>query len=63
MAQILIAAGADLNAKDKVTVLCMPLAAADSVLVDGQSRYVPLDWAKRHKLQEMVKLLEAAGAR
>ena len=31
VAKILIAAGADPNAKDHVTIPCMPLAAADSV--------------------------------
>lgn len=66
LAEILIAAGADVNAKAKVTVPCMPLIAADKVLVDGQGTTgdeTPLDRAKHYKLQDMTKLLEAAGAR
>ena len=63
VAQILIAAGADLNAKTKVMVPCMPLAVADNVLTDGQIGWTPLGLAKKIKSQEMVKLLEAAGAR
>ena len=44
--------------------LWRPLAAADSMfLVDEQEGWTPLDWAKHYKSQDMVKLLEAAGAR
>ena len=67
VAEVLISSGADLNAKDKVTV---PLAAAESVLTDGQDPnntwqdgQTPLDLAKTWKSQEMIKLLEAAAAR
>ena len=67
MADILIAAGADPNAKSSVTAPRVPLAGADSVLTDGQGGmdrgYTPLDLAKSNKSQEMIKLLEAASAR
>ena len=62
MAEILITAGADLNAKNQVTVPGAPPAAANSVLVDGQFGETPLYQAKNFKHQAMIKLLEAAGA-
>ena len=69
VAQILIAAGADLNFKNEVTVPCMPLTAADSVLTDGQGaggigpRRTPLALAEYFDQEHLVELLEAAGAR
>ena len=63
VAKILIAAGADLDAKAAVTVLAAPLAAANSVLLGGQGGWTPLFMAKYYKSQDIVKLLEAAGAR
>ena len=62
MADILIAAGADLNAKNKVTVPGVPLAAADSVLVDGQNGNTPLHRAASSNQCEVAKVLIAAGA-
>ena len=60
VAKVLIAAGADLNAKYMVAVPDAPLAAADSVLVDGQSRKTPVHCAKYFKHQDMVTLVEAS---
>ena len=62
MAEVLIAAGADLNAKDQVRVPSAPRAAVDSVLVDGQIGRTPLHKAASTDRCEMAKVLIAAGA-
>ena len=62
VARILIAAGADLNAKNQVTVPGAPLAAADSVLVDGQDGNTPLHEAARWNHYQVAQILIAAGA-
>ena len=61
MADILIAAGSNLNATDNVTVPCVPLAAADSVLTDGQGGWTPLYYAAEQSC-EVAEILIAAGA-
>ena len=67
VAEILVAAGADLNAEEIVAVrTSCSLVAVDSVLVggqDGQPLCTGPNWAPYRKHQDMVKLLEAAGAR
>ena len=62
MAEILITAGADLNAKDRVTVPGAPLAAANSVRVDGQNGRTPLHWAAVNNQCQVAEILIAAGA-
>ena len=62
MAQILIAAKANVNGKDRVREPLCTSAPADIVLVGGQNEGTALDWAAANRHQTMVELLKAAGA-
>ena len=50
------------NAKDGVTVPAVPLAAADSVLLDGQNGRAPLHFAASSNHCQVAEILIAAGA-